>query len=143
MKKPLIIFSLFSLLFAFSVTLFAQTTTGTSLITEMKAAVRNFTLASDLNSGQTGLQSSPVTGKKTGDILTAGEYNRLLELVGKGGGGVANTVKICRFVYKSQGYYRQNLLNSHVDTFSVGSGWTNETCRSYAISTEKELAAIK
>ncbi len=53
----------------------------------MKAAVRNFTLASDLNPGETGLQSSPLSGKKTGDMLTAGEYNRILELVGQGGGG--------------------------------------------------------
>jgi hypothetical protein len=28
-----------------------------------------------------------VKGKKTGDILTAGEYNRLLELLSEGGGG--------------------------------------------------------
>ncbi len=53
----------------------------------MKAAVRNFTLASDLNPGETGLQSSPLSGKKTGDMLTAAEYNRLLELVAQGGGG--------------------------------------------------------
>ncbi len=53
----------------------------------MKAAVRNFTLAGDLNPGVTGLQSAPVSGKKTGDMLTAGEYNRILELVGQGGGG--------------------------------------------------------
>ncbi len=54
----------------------------------MKAAVRVFTLAGDLNPpGTTGLQSAPVSGKKTGDMLTAGEWNRVLELVAQGGGG--------------------------------------------------------
>jgi len=52
----------------------------------MKAAIRPFTLAGDLNSGTSGLQSSPVTGKETGDMLTAGEWNRVLELVSQGGG---------------------------------------------------------
>lgn len=50
----------------------------------MKAAVSAFTLAGDLNPGQTGLQSAPVSGKKTGDILTAGEWNRVLEIVSQG-----------------------------------------------------------
>lgn len=58
----------------------------------MKAAVRVFTLAGDLNPGVTGIQSAPVSGKKTGDMLTAGEYNRILELVGQGGGGSSNTL---------------------------------------------------
>lgn len=53
----------------------------------MKAAVRSFTLAADLNPGITGLQSAPVSGKKTGDMLTAGEWNRVLELAAQGGGG--------------------------------------------------------
>ncbi len=54
----------------------------------MKTAVRVFTLAGDLNPpGTTGLQSAPVSGKKTGDMLTAGEWNRVLELVAQGGGG--------------------------------------------------------
>lgn len=53
----------------------------------MKAAVRTFTLAGDLNPGTTGLQSAPVSGKETGDMLTAGEWNRVLELVAQGGGG--------------------------------------------------------
>ena len=57
----------------------------------MKAAVRSFTLAGELNPGETGLQSSPLEGKKTGDMLTAGEYNRLLELVAQGGGGGGGT----------------------------------------------------
>ena len=68
-------------------TLYAQTTTGNSVISKMKAAVSAFTLAGDLNPGQTGLQSAPVSGKKTGDILTAGEWNRVLELLGEGGSG--------------------------------------------------------
>ncbi len=58
----------------------------------MKAAVRTFTLTADLNPGVTGIQSAPVSGKKTGDMLTAGEYNRILELVGQGGGGSSNTL---------------------------------------------------
>jgi len=53
----------------------------------MKAATHFFTLAGDLNPGQTGLASDPVKGKKTGDILTAGEWNRMLELTGEGGSG--------------------------------------------------------
>lgn len=53
----------------------------------MKAGVRAFTLAADLNPGITGLQSAPVSGKKTGDQLTANEWNRVLELLAQGGGG--------------------------------------------------------
>lgn len=68
-------------------TLYAQTTTGNSVISRMKAAVSAFTLAGDLNPGQTGLQSAPVSGKKTGDILTAGEWNRVLELLSEGASG--------------------------------------------------------
>lgn len=68
-------------------TLYAQTATGTSIIDKMKAAVHTFTLATSLNAGQTGLDSAPIKGKKTGDILTAGEWNRLLELVSEGGSG--------------------------------------------------------
>jgi hypothetical protein len=75
-------------------TLFAQTTTGTALIDKMKAAAHTFTLAGDLNPGQTGLTSDPVKGKKTGDILTAGEWNRMLELVGEGGGGGSGWVNV-------------------------------------------------
>ncbi len=93
MKKPVTIFALCTLLFALSATLFAQTTTGSSLITQMKAATHAFTLAADLNSGATGLESSPLVGKRTGDMLSAGEYNRILELVGQGGGG--GGLKIC------------------------------------------------
>jgi len=47
----------------------------------MKAAAHAFTLSTELNPTDTGLTSEPVKGKKTGDILTAGEYNRILELV--------------------------------------------------------------
>jgi hypothetical protein len=71
-------------------TLYAQTTTGNSVISKMKAAVSAFTLAGDLNPGQTGLQSAPVSGKKTGDILTAGEWNRVLEIIASAGGGVSD-----------------------------------------------------
>jgi len=53
----------------------------------MKAAVHTFTLSADLNPGQTGFESAPVAGKKTGNMLTAGEWNRVLELLGQGGGG--------------------------------------------------------
>lgn len=68
-------------------TLYAQATTGTSIVDKMKAAVHAFTLSASLNPGQTGLDSAPIKGKKTGDILTAGEYNRILELISEGGSG--------------------------------------------------------
>lgn len=51
----------------------------------MKEGVKNFTLSWDLNNGQSGLQSAPLTGKRTGDMLTAQEYNRMLELISEGG----------------------------------------------------------
>lgn len=76
-------------------TLYAQTAIGNSVIDRMKAAVSAFTLAGDLNPGQTGLQSAPVSGKKTGDILTAGEWNRMLELVADGNtGGSVNYMQL-------------------------------------------------
>ena len=53
----------------------------------MKAAAHSFTLATSLNPTDTGLTSDPVKGKKTGDILTAGEWNRILELMSEGGSG--------------------------------------------------------
>ena len=53
----------------------------------MKAVAHSFTLATTLNPSDTGLTSDPVKGKKTGDILTAGEWNRMLELTSEGGGG--------------------------------------------------------
>ena len=61
--------------------LFAQTSTGTSIVDRMKAATHAFTLGTQLNPGVTDITSSPVLGKKTGDMLTATEYNRLLEIV--------------------------------------------------------------
>jgi hypothetical protein len=88
MKKPLLI-SL-SLLSVWLISgIYAQTTGATwSLVDKMKAAARNsFTLSADLNAGETGLQSAPVKGKKTGDILTAGEWNRVLEIVSQGSAG--------------------------------------------------------
>ena len=39
----------------------------------MKAVAHSFTLSASLNPTDTGLSSDPVKGKKTGDILTAGE----------------------------------------------------------------------
>lgn len=54
----------------------------------MKAAARNsFALSADLNPGQTGFDSAPLSGKKTGNMLTAGEWNRVLELISEGGSG--------------------------------------------------------
>ena len=53
----------------------------------MKAVAHSFTLSASLNPTYTGLSSDPIKGKKTGDILTAGEYNRILELISEGGGG--------------------------------------------------------
>jgi len=52
----------------------------------MKAVAANFTLTELIPSGQTGLTSAPLVGKKSGDILTAAEYNRLLEVVAQGNG---------------------------------------------------------
>ncbi len=69
----------------------------------MKAAVRNFTLAGQLNPGITGLQSAPVSGKVTGDMLTAGEWNRVLELVGQGGGGGGGNIILAHGSKKSNG----------------------------------------
>lgn len=66
-------------------TLYAQTVTGTSIVDKMKAAMRpSFTLAADLNPGQTGFESAPIAGKKTGNMLTAAEWNRMLEIVSQG-----------------------------------------------------------
>jgi len=72
MKSPLIISVSALALLTLSATLFAQTATGSSLITQMKAATHAFTLSGDLNSGATDLESSPLVGKKTGDMLSAG-----------------------------------------------------------------------
>lgn len=87
MKKPLLISltALAVLGVTTATTLYAQTTTGSSVIARMKAAVAAFTLTADLNPGQTGLSSAPLVGKKTGDVLTAGEYNRLLEILAQSG----------------------------------------------------------
>lgn len=42
-------------------TLYAQTTTGSSVIARMKAAAAAFTLTADLNPGQTGYDSAPLS----------------------------------------------------------------------------------
>lgn len=84
MKKHVLIWAAFLALSITMTTLYAQTTIGSSIIDKMKEATRAFTLTNELNPGQTGLQSTPVSGKKTGDILTAAEWNRMLELVGSG-----------------------------------------------------------
>lgn len=152
LKKPLIIFALFSLFFAFSVTLFAQTTTGTSLITEMKAAVRifNSTLKTELNPNTTEvLQSAPVSGKKIGDPLTAAEWNRMLELVAQGGGSGGTTPppvtpppsgKICLFTYTSG--TTGNAFNSHMHSLQVPNTWTKESCRAYVMSSKGGAASV-
>jgi hypothetical protein len=88
MKKSLFLsISWITLVALTATTLYAQTAIGTSLVDKMKAAAHSFTLSSVLNPTGTGLQSSPIKGKKTGDILTAGEWNRMLELVSEGGSG--------------------------------------------------------
>lgn len=89
MKKPLAI-AIIIASFAVSASLFATAASNSAVIAKMKAGNHAFTLAADLNAGETGLTSAPLEGKKTGDILTAAEYNRLLEVVsesGEGGGG--------------------------------------------------------
>ena len=58
----------------------------------MKEAMRpSFTLSADLNPGQTGYESAPVSGKKTGNMLTAAEWNRMLEIVAQGGVGTGGS----------------------------------------------------
>lgn len=76
-------------LLALTATVIAQTATANTVIAKMKAAAHAFTLASSLNPGQTGLTSEPVEGKKTGDTLTAGEWNRVLELIKESENGPA------------------------------------------------------
>lgn len=92
MKKPLLLSLTALAVFGITTatTLYAQTTTGSSVIARMKAAAANFTLSELIPTGQTGLTSAPLVGKKTGDILTAGEYNRLLEMIVSAGGGISD-----------------------------------------------------
>ena len=90
----------------------------------MKAAVRSFTLAGDLNPGTTGLQSAPVSGKETGDMLTAGEWNRVLELVAQGGGGSGGTG-----------------TSGWVDVPLTGSEKFDESCQYRAVLTIKNTSA--
>lgn len=63
MKKPLLISltALAVLGVTTATTLYAQTTTGSSVIARMKAAAAAFTLSADLNPGQTGYESAPVS----------------------------------------------------------------------------------
>ncbi len=63
----------------------------------MKAAVHTFTLSADLNAGQTGFESAPIAGKKTGNMLTAGEWNRVLEIVSQGGSGGTSNITWANF----------------------------------------------
>gem|GEM_PF-1553519 len=91
MKHPLLLsLTSLTLVALTATTLYAQSATISSVITKMKAVAANFTLTELIPSGQTGLTSAPLVGKKTGDILTAAEYNRLLEVVAQGGGGSNN-----------------------------------------------------
>jgi hypothetical protein len=89
MKKSLLLgITWITLVALTATTLYAQTVTGSSIVDKMKAAARtSFTLSADLNPGQTGFDSAPVSGKKTGNMLTAGEWNRMLELISEGGSG--------------------------------------------------------
>lgn len=93
MKNPLLIgITGITLVTLTATTLYAQTSADTSIIDRMKAAVHAFTLSADLNPGQTGLDSAPIKGKKTGDILTAGEWNRMLELLSENVAGVPQNI---------------------------------------------------
>lgn len=89
MKKHLLIGASLLALGITTTAIYAQVT-GTSVVDKMKAVAHSFTLATTLNPSDSGLTSEPVKGKKTGDILTAGEWNRMLELVG--GSGTGNSV---------------------------------------------------
>lgn len=66
----------------------------------MKAGVRAFNanLLTELNGNDatpSDYDSSPLIGKETGDMLTAGEWNRVLELVAQGGGSGSTPPIIC------------------------------------------------
>jgi len=67
-----------------SATLFA--TAASNRVDLMTASSHAFTLESELGGG-TGLTSAPLEGKATGDVLTAAEYNRVLEVLSEGGSG--------------------------------------------------------
>lgn len=57
----------------------------------------SFTLSADLNPGQTGYESAPVSGKKTGNMLTAAEWNRMLEIISQsstGGGTLTGSDRV-------------------------------------------------
>lgn len=86
MKKPLLITTTLVVLALSATGIYAQVASGTSIVDKMKAVAHSFTLSTELNAGQTGLTSEPVKGKKTGDILTAGEWNRVLEIIANAGG---------------------------------------------------------
>ncbi len=83
MKKYFLTWALITIT---ATTLYA-TTAGSTVVDKMKAAAHSFTLATSLNPTDTGLTSAPLVGKKTGDVLTAGEYNRLLEMIAQGSVG--------------------------------------------------------
>jgi len=85
MKKPLFASSVVAILVLTTTTLIYAQVTGISVVDNMKAVAHSFTLTTNLNPTDTGLTSDPVKGKQTGDILTAGEWNRMLELVSDGG----------------------------------------------------------
>ncbi len=89
MKKHLLIGASLLALGITTTVIYAQVT-GTSVVDKMKAVAHSFTLSSVLNPTDTGLTSDPVKGKKTGDILTAGEWNRVLEIIASAGGGISD-----------------------------------------------------
>ncbi len=91
----------------------------------MKAVAHSFTLSATLNPTDSGLTSDPVKGKKTGDILTAGEWNRVLELVndgsGSGGSGWVNVPLTDTTPFDQACEYRFQLnLNGVADTSYTG-----------------------
>jgi hypothetical protein len=124
MKKSLLLgITWITLVALTATTLYAQTVAGTSLVDKMKTAVGDFTLSTVLNPGQTGLKSAPVSGKKTGDILTAGEWNRVLELVSEGGssGGTGVSSNIRAWVtYRNIG----GTVNIIGNPYGVQSAWS-------------------
>lgn len=59
----------------------------TNIVMRLKGESKVFEYAEELNDGDTSFVSEPVEGKKTGEMLTAAEFNRVLEMLQEGGVG--------------------------------------------------------
>lgn len=97
--------------------------TTSSIITQMKAPEHSFILASELNNWESGLSSAALKGKKTGDILTAKEYNRILELLSTW----------------SSTLWESARLETHVQEITT-SGWASKT---YTCPNDMKVLSVK